>query len=106
MINKIDNGEISALNGKEVLNEAILTKKDPLLLIEEKGIKQIGNEEELLKYINEVIIENPKQVNDYYAGKESLANFFVGMVMKKTNMQANPVITLELVKKELENKNE
>jgi aspartyl-tRNA(Asn)/glutamyl-tRNA(Gln) amidotransferase subunit B len=102
MINKIDNNEISALNGKEILNEAILTKKDPLLLIKEKGIKQIDSKEELINYINEVIKENPKQVADYYSGKEALANFFVGMVMKKTNMQANPVITLELVKEELE----
>lgn len=103
MINKIDNNEISALNGKEILNEAILTKKDPLLLIKEKGIKQIDSKDELINYINEVIKENPKQVADYYSGKEALANFFVGMVMKKTAMQANPLITLELVKEELKN---
>ncbi|HOP65907.1 MAG TPA: Asp-tRNA(Asn)/Glu-tRNA(Gln) amidotransferase subunit GatB, partial [Bacilli bacterium] len=102
MINKIDSGEISQLNGKEILTEAIEYKKDPIELIKEKGIKQIDNKEELTKYITEVIIENPKQVEAYYNGKEALANFFVGMVMKKTNMQANPVLTLKLVKEELE----
>lgn len=102
MINKIDAGEISQLNGKEVLNEAISFKKDPIEIIKDKGITQIGNEKELLNYIDEVIKENPKQVTDYYSGKEALANFFVGMVMKKTNMQANPITTLKLVKEELD----
>ncbi|MBW9276017.1 MAG: Asp-tRNA(Asn)/Glu-tRNA(Gln) amidotransferase GatCAB subunit B, partial [Candidatus Thiodiazotropha sp. (ex. Lucinisca nassula)] len=40
--------------------------------------------------IDEVIAANPKQVEQFKAGKEKLLGFFVGQVMKQTQGKANP----------------
>jgi aspartyl-tRNA(Asn)/glutamyl-tRNA(Gln) amidotransferase subunit B len=48
-----------------------------------------------------VLAENPKQVAEYLAGKETIAKFLVGQVMKATKGQANPGMANELVLEKL-----
>ena len=52
--------------------------------------------------IDEVIAANPKQVEQYRAGKKTIAGFFVGQVMRASKGQANPALLNELVVKKLE----
>jgi aspartyl-tRNA(Asn)/glutamyl-tRNA(Gln) amidotransferase subunit B len=52
--------------------------------------------------INEIIAANPKQLEQYRAGKKTLASFFVGQVMKASKGQANPQLVNDLVTKKLE----
>src|SRR3954469_4042933 len=54
------------------------------------------------KILDEVIAANPKQVEQYRAGKKTVAAFFVGQVMKASKGQANPQLVNELVAKKLE----
>jgi len=49
-----------------------------------------------------VIAANPKQVEQYRAGKKTMAGFFVGQVMKASNGQANPQLVNDLLTKKLE----
>jgi len=51
--------------------------------------------------IEEILKENQKNVERYFAGKEKLFGFFVGEVMKKTKGKANPKIVNEILKKKL-----
>ena len=53
------------------------------------------------KIIDEVIAANPKQVEQYRAGKKTVSAFFVGQVMKASKGQANPQMVNELVAKKL-----
>ena len=55
----------------------------------------------LEKIIDEVLAANPKQVEQYRAGKKAVIGFFVGQVMKLTKGQANPQMVNELVGKKL-----
>ncbi len=52
--------------------------------------------------LDKVIAENPKQVEQYRAGKKTVAQFFVGQVMRLSKGQANPQLVNELVAKKLE----
>ncbi len=97
-----ENGKLSRNHAKQVLYDAMELKKDPLILIEEKGLKQIDDEEILMPKVIEAIDENDSVLKEYLDGKDYVANFFIGVVMSKTNRQANPKKTLELIKKELE----
>ena len=101
VINLVNKKELNQLHAKEIFAQAYETKKDPIKIIEEKGIKKISGKEELMKYVLEAILESPNQVKEYLSGKEMLANYFLGQIMKKTNKQADPVVTLELIKEEL-----
>ncbi len=45
---------------------------------------------------------NPKQLEQYRAGKKTMIGFFVGQVMKASNGQANPQLVNELLVKKLD----
>jgi aspartyl-tRNA(Asn)/glutamyl-tRNA(Gln) amidotransferase subunit B len=51
--------------------------------------------------LDTVIAENPRQVEQYRAGKKTVAQFFVGQVMKLSKGQANPQLVNELVTRKL-----
>ena len=64
--------------------------------------QQITDASALEKLIDETIAANPKQVEQYRAGKKTMAGFFVGQVMRASKGQANPALLNELVTKKLE----
>ena len=103
LIKLIEEKTISTKQAKEVLYEALNEKKDPINIINEKQIKQIGSEEDILKVIDEVLNENPSAIGDYKNGKTNIVDYLVGQVMKKTKGQANPTIAREKMIEKLEN---
>lgn len=95
--------KISLDNAKKILYQAIEKKKDPLEIINESNISQISDDSKLLEFIKEAIDENPDQVRQYVEeGTDYVVNYFIGKVMQKSNRQANPNRSLELIKIELE----
>ncbi|MFZ2399024.1 MAG: Asp-tRNA(Asn)/Glu-tRNA(Gln) amidotransferase subunit GatB, partial [Smithella sp.] len=101
MIRLIDEGAISGKMAKEIVEDMYKTGKSPQMIIEEKGLVQITDEDELVKTITSIIEANPVQIKDYRGGKEKLFGFFVGQVMKATQGKANPQLVNELLKKML-----
>ena len=101
LIDLVDKGSISIKQAKEVLPKAIEEKKDPVKLVSEMGLSQITDENELLNIINEVIKENPNQV-EAYKNNPKLFDYFIGQTMKKTKGKAAPALTAKLLKQELE----
>lgn len=102
LIDLLNKNEISSKQAKEVLNEALENNKEPISIIKEKGIKQIGGEEEILKVINEVLDEQPGAIETYKSGRDNIVDFLVGQVMKKTKGQANPAIARSKMIEEIE----
>jgi len=49
-----------------------------------------------------VIAANPKQLEQYRAGKKTVAGFFVGQIMKASKGQASPALVNELLTKKLD----
>ena len=67
------------------------------------GLHQINDEDELLELIKSIMDENTEVVRQYVEdGNMSAINFFIGQTMKKSNRQANPNKSKELITKELE----
>ncbi len=56
----------------------------------------------LEKIVDEIIAANPRQVEQYRAGKKTVVGFFVGQVMKASKGQANPQLVNELLAKKLD----
>jgi len=101
MISLIDEGTISGKMAKDIVEEMYKTGKQPKKIIEEKGLVQITDEDELIITITSIMEANPQQLTDYRGGKEKLFGFFVGQVMKATQGKANPQLVNELLKKML-----
>ena len=73
-------------------------------IIEEKGLKQISNTDDLLNIINKILDNNPKSIEDYKNGLDRSIKFLMGQIMKETKGQANPKLANELLVQELENR--
>ena len=101
LINLIKDGTISGKIAKSVFEIMRHGDKDPITIVEEKGLKQQSDPKELENLINKVIAENPKNVEAYKSGKDKLFGFFVGQVMKNSNGKANPKLVNEILKKKL-----
>jgi len=101
LINLIKDGTISGKIAKSVFEIMRDGDKDPITIVEEKGLKQQSDPKELENLINKVITENPKNVEAYKSGKDKLFGFFVGQVMKNSNGKANPKLVNEILKKKL-----
>ena len=101
MISLVEKGTISGKIAKTVMEEMYLTGKGAQAIIEEKGLVQISNTDEIEKLVTQVIEENPKPVEQYRQGKTGNFGFFVGQVMKATGGRANPQTVNEILKKRL-----
>ena len=101
LINLIKDGTISGKIAKSVFEIMRDGDKDPITIVEEKGLKQQSDPKELENLINKVIAENPKNVEAYKSGKDKLFGFFVGQVMKISGGKANPKLVNEILKKKL-----
>ncbi|MBT3697459.1 MAG: Asp-tRNA(Asn)/Glu-tRNA(Gln) amidotransferase subunit GatB [Gammaproteobacteria bacterium] len=92
---------ISSKQAKEVFERMWENKENPRDIIENEGMKQISDINELDKIVDNIIKNNYKSVEEYQSGKDKLLGFFVGQVMKETKGQGNPKIVNQLLKEKL-----
>jgi len=101
LLKRLADNTVSGKIAKDVLAAMWAGEGDADAVIEKKGLKQITDTGAIEKAVDEVIAKNPKQLEQYRAGKEALFGFFVGQVMKATQGKANPAQVNELLKKKL-----
>jgi aspartyl-tRNA(Asn)/glutamyl-tRNA(Gln) amidotransferase subunit B len=98
----VDSGAISGKILKDLYDKAFDLGVDFPEIYEKEKPQQITDTSAIEKMIDEVIAANPKQVEQYKAGKKTVGGFFVGQVMKASKGQANPALVNELLAKKLE----
>ncbi len=101
LINLIKDGTISGKIAKTIFEMMAEGDKNPIDIVNEKGLKQESDPKELEKLIEKVINENQDKVKEYKSGKEKLFGFFVGQAMKVSGGKANPQLVNEILKKKL-----
>ena len=101
LVRKINEGEISGKMAKDIFTKMYQTGDSPETIIEREGLRQISDTGALEKIIDEIIAANPKQLEQYKAGKTTVIGYFVGQVMKASKGQANPAAVNELLKAKL-----
>jgi aspartyl-tRNA(Asn)/glutamyl-tRNA(Gln) amidotransferase subunit B len=99
----VESGAISGKMLKELYDLCFERNKDFPAVYEEEGRPQQSSDTSALdKIIDEILAANPKQLEQYRAGKKTMLGFFVGQVMKASKGQANPQLVNELLTKKLE----
>jgi aspartyl-tRNA(Asn)/glutamyl-tRNA(Gln) amidotransferase subunit B len=78
------------------------SSKGPDQIIAEQGLEQVTDDKEIESMIDEVIKNNPEQLQQYQSGKDRLFGFFVGQVMKASQGKANPKQVNDILKSKLE----
>jgi aspartyl-tRNA(Asn)/glutamyl-tRNA(Gln) amidotransferase subunit B len=97
----VESGAISGKMLKDLYELAFERNQDFPAIYEKEKPQQISDSGAIDKIIDEIIAANPKQVEQYRAGKTTVKGFFVGQVMKATKGQANPALVNELLEKKL-----
>ena len=96
LIKLIEENIISTRIAKDVFEIMLENNEDPEEIVEREGLKQVSDSGELEKIIDNIIANNPDQVEAVKL-KPKLIGWFVGQVMKETNGKANPKLVNDLL---------
>ena len=102
LVNMIEAGKISMGAGKQVFEILFHEGGDPEAIVEEKGLGQVSNDDDLERWANEAIEQHPKPVSEYQAGNAASINFLMGQVMKASRGKANPAAVMQMLKEKLD----
>ena len=97
----VESGAISGNMLKDLYDLCFERRQDFPAVYDREKPQQISDTSAIEKIVDEVIAANPKQVEQYRAGKTTMLGFFVGQVMKASKGQANPKLVNELLSKKL-----
>ncbi len=97
----IEAGELSSTAAKEVLLEVSEFGGSARDYAVKKKLLQVSDQGEIEKYVDQVISENPKAVEDIKAGEGKAVGFLVGQVMKLSRGQANPGMVNKLLNQKI-----
>ena len=101
LIKRIKDNTISSKIAKTVFEAMLAGEGDADSIIESKGLKQVTDTGAIEKMVDEVIANNPAQVQQFKEGKEQVIGFFVGQIMKASQGKANPAQVNQLLKEKL-----
>ena len=100
LMEMVDNGKISSKQSKEVLYKVLSEAKDPKTIVDDLGIKQIGDDKMIRELVVKVLDEHLDLIEEHRKGR-NVFDFFVGQIMKATRGQANPKMTAEIIREEI-----
>ena len=105
LLKRISDGTVSNNMAKDIFFTMWATPSDRVdyvdSIIDEKGLKQISDVGELEKIIDDVLLANPKTVEEFRSGRDKAFNALVGQTMKATKGKGNPQQINELLRKKL-----
>ena len=93
----VKSGKISSKQAKDLFFLVLEREEEPEKIMKDEGMEQISDDGAIKSIIEEVLNENPSQIEQYRAGKTNMFDYFVGQVMKKTRGQANPSLVRDIL---------
>ncbi len=94
--------DLTNATAKAVFQEMYRTGQDPAVIIDAQGLTKVADTSSLGLVVEQVVSANKVAVADYVAGKETALRFLMGQVMKASRGQADPEITMRLLRERLE----
>lgn len=101
LVDLISDNTINGKTAKDVFAIMVETGKEPKVIVEENGLKQVTDTNAIEAIIDAVLDANPDNVAAYKGGKQNLMGWFVGQVMKQSKGTANPAMVNQILKSKL-----
>jgi aspartyl-tRNA(Asn)/glutamyl-tRNA(Gln) amidotransferase subunit B len=101
MLTLVDNGKISGKQLKELYAKLKGTDAAPASVVADMGMAQVSDPTAIEEACAKVVADNPRQVEQWRAGRKGVLGFFVGQVMKATTGSANPQLVNEILERML-----
>ncbi len=102
LIDLVTDKAISGNAGKTVLGEMFKNGGKPEEIVKARNLAQVSDEGFIQETVTRVLAENPKEVEQYLGGKETLLQWFMGQVARATKGKADPTVAREILMKALE----
>ncbi len=90
LLNLVRDGTLSHTAAKRVFALMVETGKQPAQVAADEGLLQVGDEDAIATWVDEVLREHPEEAARYLAGEKKLQGVLVGFVMKKSKGRADP----------------
>ncbi|MEK7787042.1 MAG: Asp-tRNA(Asn)/Glu-tRNA(Gln) amidotransferase subunit GatB [Chloroflexota bacterium] len=101
LIKLVGDGVININTGKAVLAEMFATGQSADDIVKAKGLAQVSDESAIASAIDKVLADNPDQVKAYLGGKETVAKWFFGQVMRGMGGKSNPGVVQRVLDEKL-----
>lgn len=103
ILKRVEKGEISGKQGKEVLEIMYQTGQKPEVIIKEKGMEQVSDTAELEKIIDAILAtpDGADAVAQFKAGRDRALGYIVGQAMKQTGGSANPQLVNKILQEKI-----
>lgn len=101
LVTLLETGKINNKAAREVFEIIAVTGQRPAVVVQEKGLEQVGSAEELTAIVLAIIGQHPDVVAEFKAGKDKAFGFLVGTAMKATKGKGDPKLLAELFRKHL-----
>jgi aspartyl-tRNA(Asn)/glutamyl-tRNA(Gln) amidotransferase subunit B len=97
ILKMIDAGKINASTGKSLLRKVQESGKAPGEIVEKESLGLLGDDQEIRKVVESVMVANPAEVISFREGKESLIGWFLGQVMRQTGGKVDPKMARQIL---------
>ena len=101
LIDMLESNDLNLNLARLILNEMLQCSKNPKEIAEEKGWKQMSNDNEIQLFCEDILkTENvQKMVQQYKAGKTKVLFAIAGEINKKSENKINMAKVMEILKK-------
>ena len=89
IIRMVDEKTVSPAIGKELIDLVQESGKCPSVIVKERGLGMISDDNSIREACERIVSENPEEAAAYRAGKETLLGWFTGQVMRETKGKAD-----------------
>ena len=101
LLELVDSGKTTAKSAQGLVSELVRNGGSPAALVSERGLEAVSDAGVLTTAVDEVLAENPENVEKYRAGEAKVLNFLMGQVMRRTQGKADPNAVRDLLAERL-----
>ena len=90
LLGMVRDGAVSNSAAKTIFAEMTASGEKPSVIVDRCGLRQVGDDDQLAKWVDEVLAAHPDEAKRFLAGERKLLGVLVGMVMKFSGGKADP----------------
>jgi len=88
----VDDGTVTTSTGRDLLHNLDATQRPIREIVEQEGLAQVTDSDAIYDICQEVMDDNPQQVQEYREGNQAVLGWFMGQVMSRTGGKADPQV--------------
>ena len=104
LLNEVKQKTVNLNTAKSILSEMLQGGQTAQAIILQKGLQQVSDTRLIAAMVKDVLEAHPDEVKAYLDGKETLANWLFGQVMRRAGGKADPHMIRTELESQLKNK--